>query len=417
MKKPLTLALFSLIFFSSFAQRNLKEGFVILNNNDTLKGFIDYREWYQNPYSIWFTTSKGTSTQRLSVRDISYFTISRREIYQRYTVRISTDRQSMDNISEKDTSSRTDTVFLKILNAGKNVTLLSYTDDVKERLYILPTGETIPVELQNSEYMSNGHMTSENQYRLVLLSISRRYETAGDDIQKLLYAQDYSQKNIIDICYRINGVDKTAIYQKEQTQPSHFRFFAGVGANRGQVIFNGDNHYTGKTDNPSYELVISGGADIFVNPAVGKMFIRSELSASGYKTEAYAFTNYNTAKQNYYLKFKQTNIALEEQLNYHLYNGNTFKWSVGAGGGFNFSSYPLNQERFLSEGSSDTSTSINNSYAEIKNFWLNGCFKSGVEIGNLEVKISYYPKSSISQSTRYGIDNSSLKLQVNYLFH
>ena len=147
------------------------------------------------------------------------------------------------------------------------------------------------------------------------------------------------------------------------------------------------------------------------------MFLRSQLSVSGYKAQAYAFTNYNTAKQNYYLKLKQTNIALQEQLNYNLYNGQIFKWFVGAGAGFNFSSYPLNQERFLSEGSSDTSTSINNNYAQIKKFWLNACLRSGFAIRNLEITLTYCLKSSVSQSARYGVDNSSLQLQINYLFY
>ena len=417
MKKILTLALCCLFFISSFAQKNIKEGFVILNNNDTLRGVIDYREWYQNPGSILFSTSREKNMQRFSVKDISYFTIGGTEIYQRYKIKISMDMQSMDNSREKDTSSRTDSVFLKVLQAGKNVTLFSYADDLKERLYILPRGETIPVELQNSEYMLNGQLVSENQYRLILLNISRRYNIEEKDIQTLLYTQNYSRKNINDICYRINEIDKTVIKQQEKTRPSRFRFFAGIGVNRGQLIFNGDNHYAGKTNSASYELVAGVGADIFLNPSVGKLFLRSRLSASGYKAEAYAFTNYNTAKQNYYLRFKQTNIALEELLNYNLYNGKNFKWSVGAGAGFNFSFYPLNQERFVNEALTDTSTSINNSYAQVEDFWLNASFRTGFSIRNLEITLAYYPKSSISQSTRYGIDNSSLQLQVNYLFY
>ena len=194
MKKPITLGICCLFFISSYAQKNLKEGFVILNNNDTLKGFIDYREWYQNPNSILFSQSKEKSMQRFKVKDISYFAISGKEIYQRHNVKISMDRQSMDDISEKDTSSRIDTVFLKVLHADKNITLFSYADGVKQRLYILPADETTPVELKNSEYMSNGQMKSENEYRLILLTIWRRYKTHGEDVQTLIFTQNYSQK-------------------------------------------------------------------------------------------------------------------------------------------------------------------------------------------------------------------------------
>lgn len=417
MKKTISFALCYLLCIAAFAQKNLKEGFVVLNSNDTLAGFIDYREWYKNPTGVQFSTTKETPVKRYKIRDVSYFSINGRETYQRFTVMISMDRKSMGNIGEKDTASRRDTVFLKVLQQGKNISLFSYSDDVKQRFYILPANETVPVELQNSVYLLNGQVTSEMEYRPILAGISRRFPTGSKELQTLIYTQNYSPNSIRDICYRINGIDQQVVKKVEKNKPASLRFFAGLSANRGLISFEGDNHYTGKSSEPSYGLEVHAGADMFVNPAVGRMFFRTQLSVSSYQTEGYYFANYFDMKENYYLRFKQRNIALHEQLNYNLYNGQNLKWFVGAGAGFNFSSYPLNEEKFIKESSSDTSTTINNNYiAKIKKFWMNASFRSGFAIRHLDVALAYFPKSSIVNYTHYQVANSSVQLQVTYMF-
>ncbi len=419
MKKVIAAGLCALFYISLHAQKNLKEGFVVLNNKDTLKGLIDYREWYKTPNSIMFTSSKEKRSQRYKVTDISSFAVNGIELYQRHTVKISMDRQLVvGNSGEKDTSGRTDMVFLRVLQSGKNITLFSYADDVKQRLYILPRDETTPVELQNSEYLSNGQVISENQYRSVLSDIARRFITPAEDIQTLIYANNYSQENISNICYRINGIDKVTVKQEEKNKPSHVRFFAGIGINRGALKFSGNNHYAGATSDASYQPLIAGGADIFINPAVGRMFLRSQLSVSQYKAAAVVVVQYQVSKETYNLTFKQTNLALHEQFNYNFYNSRNFKWSAGAGAGFNFSFYPMNEEKLLRERLTDTSTIINNNYVAFKkNFWLSTILRTSFSIRNLELSVAYYPKSSITNYADYQIDNSSLQLQINYLFH
>src|SRR5690349_21598375 len=98
MKRTVTLALCCLVFITSYAQKNLKEGFVVLNNGDTLKGFIDYREWYKNPNSVLFSVANAEDMQRYKLKDITSFAVNGREMYQRYLVKVSMDRILMGNI-------------------------------------------------------------------------------------------------------------------------------------------------------------------------------------------------------------------------------------------------------------------------------------------------------------------------------
>ncbi len=418
MKKAVALLFCAVICITCFAQRNMKDGYVVLNNGDTLKGFIDYREWYKNPVSVLYSAGKEKGRQAYKIKDISSFAVIGREEYRRYTVNISMDRQMVGNIGERDTSSSEGTVFLKIITEGKYVTLFSYTDDVKKRLYVLPADAATPVELQHSEYISDGQVANALEYRNVLSRIARTYTPDAKDIKALIYDQPYSPNTMAEICNRINGVTATTTAkQQDAATPSRFRFFAGAGINRGLISFGGANHYAGKTKGATYGPVVMAGADIFINPAIGRMFLRSQLSASAYKTEAYTFVKYFEAKENYYLQFKQQNIALHEQLNYNVYNGQHLKWFIGAGAGFNFSSYRKNEETFIRQGLSDTTTRVNSNYVPtLKKFWLNAVFRSGFTISKLDVAVAYYPKSALSQNTTTNVDNTSLQLQVVYLF-
>jgi len=42
---------------SSLAQSNYKPGYVVDLRNDTLKGFIDYKEWENNPKTFTFKSN------------------------------------------------------------------------------------------------------------------------------------------------------------------------------------------------------------------------------------------------------------------------------------------------------------------------------------------------------------------------
>lgn len=66
------------------AQKNLQPGYITLNNNDTLRGFIDYREWYRNPVAISFGLSREAPTNSFTIKDMRYFEVNNRESYQRH---------------------------------------------------------------------------------------------------------------------------------------------------------------------------------------------------------------------------------------------------------------------------------------------------------------------------------------------
>src|SRR5258708_31187958 len=117
----LLLALPSVI----FAQSNYYKGYVIKNNGDTLKGFINYHEWDQSPKTIDFRINKDDKqTLLFNPKAIKGFEITEMETYISYAGIISMNKMKLDDLPNKlDTSKRQDTIFLRPLATGLYLTL------------------------------------------------------------------------------------------------------------------------------------------------------------------------------------------------------------------------------------------------------------------------------------------------------
>jgi len=123
----------------SYAQSNYKPGYVVDLKGDTLKGFIDYREWHSNPNSINFkTTIDDAKPHQYTLAEVAFFAINKFETYVRYTGPVSMDAIDVGHMAySRDTSMSMVTAFFKVLQKGKNLALYSYTDGLKS-VFILP---------------------------------------------------------------------------------------------------------------------------------------------------------------------------------------------------------------------------------------------------------------------------------------
>ena len=110
-KSNCLVLMLSLISFAGFTQKKFKDGFVVLNNGDTARGYLEYKEWYTNPISVLFTKNLNEAGVRYSTNEIIYFEYNGMGLYQRFTVGVSLDNESLSSFSVKDTSSTVRTVF------------------------------------------------------------------------------------------------------------------------------------------------------------------------------------------------------------------------------------------------------------------------------------------------------------------
>jgi hypothetical protein len=205
MNKKIYLAL--LLFFPSliFAQSNYQPGVIVNIKGDTTHGFIDYKEWAQNSESIDFKTQLKSKPRQLGAKDIQYFGVDGYEYYRCYTVSITLNSMELDQLTSiPDTSTKTATVFLKILQTGKNVTLFSYTDDIKERFYVSDKTNGQPAELVFLRYLNpdEGGVVNRKYYQGQLGVIAENYHL---NLTGLVSHSNYDEVSLSKVIDKING--------------------------------------------------------------------------------------------------------------------------------------------------------------------------------------------------------------------
>lgn len=416
-----TFLLFS--FFHASAQTNYKQGFVITNNGETINGFINYREWYSNPDNISFKITLNDKVQAYHPTDISYFEITGIEQYQSAMVAISmgkTDIQTVGN--EIDTTSKTDQVFLKIVQKGANVSLLSYTDAIKTRFYVTDnkTGGA-PQELKYQPYLDRDSpsLKKKNVYYAQLIELANKYRQ--DDARAVIdriVVLDYNESEILKIINLINN-DTSAPVKKSNAHA--YSMYAGIGLNASQVTRQG-NPPTGTTDieKSSYLPELVFGVDVPFNPNTGRLVFRAELvlemikaNISNYDVE-YSSTTVRT------YSFTQTSASLRPQLVYNFFNGNSFKFYLGGGTVINFSRYSAaNTKKQMSSATVPGFNSVTDEKAPSSgSASFTPIAKAGFIIGKkLDLNFGYSPSTGIpSAANILGVSITTVEAGINYRF-
>lgn len=212
--KLLTNLIFFLPFFAA-AQSNFQPAFIVDAKGDTIKGKIDYTEWESSPKTILFQPD-GSQAKRLRPADIKFLSanVGHLALFESYAGPISTDYTDADRIGVgRDTSYRTDTVFLRVLQDGKRLKLFSYTDGIKTRYFIAESFSSQPIELVyrvywNSEEASNGNRTSyETAYKGQLYDQAVKAGVMTPALKRRIQSAAYQADDLMKITGIINGIN------------------------------------------------------------------------------------------------------------------------------------------------------------------------------------------------------------------
>ena len=137
--KPV-LFLLLLCSLSAHAQQSLRDGWVQVNNGDTLFGKIQERDWNTNPEQISFS---GSVKQTYAVADLRSFGLTGGDVYRRYTVSrwlmpVSDDAVLPDSTASSDQV----TAWLRVLVPG-TTTLASLNQPARRYFYLIDASGTI----------------------------------------------------------------------------------------------------------------------------------------------------------------------------------------------------------------------------------------------------------------------------------
>ena len=410
MKKILPLLLLLVVLFpcALFAQSNFKPGYILKTNGDTVKGYINYREWNLSPKKIEFKSSPNDNNiTSYQPSQIKAFGITDIDKYISYIGRVSVDDNTFPDLPAKlDTTTRTDTLFLQLIYQGTPLSLLVQRDAQKFRFFV-KENETHPVELKYHQYYADARqVTSISPYTGLLNRLANKYNPSSG-IHTTIEHSRFSSTSLANVIKQINNDDNKISPGSAGTVGS--RFFAGVALNRTTTEFSAENPFS-EVPSSSYTPRINVGFDFFPNKYTQRLFFRTELGFSAINP---SFKKAGPAVV-YGYSFKQYTISLTPQLIYNLYNKDNFKAYLGAGVVLN-NSINTNGSRTIEIYGTPNNSTTN---YELKSFWLGYQLQAGVIVNRrINIYASYSP--AITQYTNYvlfEIKNTSYSVGINYLF-
>lgn len=417
MTKPYYKLFFTVLLlpFISFAQSNYKTGYVINLQGDTLRGLIDYRMWDNNPDAVIFKKNVGeTNSIRYSPEDITLFTITGLASYEKYSGPVSMDEVDVNHLNSKDTSFKMASVFLRVLQKGKNVALYSYTDNLKSRYFVADNAGT-PKELIYRIYKGgNGNTMIDGTYLTQLNVLAIKYNALNDDLGKILEGAEYKESSLMLAVSKINNIKKDEL-NKMYPDHSKLGLYISAAVNMSTTSSSAVTAYSaaGGRSYTSYLPAVGLGVNFIPNVISDKVELRVDVSAgaakfhSTYKLKVSPYVAAQTS-------FNQLNISVSPQLIYNFYHAS--KLNIYAGAGliltyFNFTnSYFGTQDHMNVPGFPEEPFLFSKSDAAF-------LLKAGVRIHqNIEIYFNYITSESTSESPYFAFYNTNMHAGVSYFF-
>ncbi|MDB5029286.1 hypothetical protein [Mucilaginibacter sp.] len=389
MKYFLNLALL-FITFNAAAQSNYQNGFIVdKKTNDTVRGFIEYKNPAYTFQTILFKRTKETKEAILCTpADIKAFYIAPFYSYISYEGRVS------DNDKEVQ-------LFLEQRLKGNNATLYFNKDDKKTR-YFLKEKNASPVELTAAGFTGQ------------LKEVYYKYNTGNNKKLLALESTEFTLASLEDALHIIND----DVPEKEYTEAT-YQFYAGASV---AAVFSKAYNVLGRINDIKSTNIsprISVGVSLMHDPNVQKFILRGELSFS-YLKPSYSFSyspnGVNTIDNNTY-RYTAFSMAFTPQVIYNIYNSNSFKLFIGAGMAFNLSIYQTNETDYytITSFAPYTLTPATDYSIKYPPFLVNIPFQAGVQLNhNIEAAVNYSPRLTMGSQTNPKFQ--SVGVALRYIF-
>jgi hypothetical protein len=247
MKKCITIliALFSFTHYTKAGPEHFVEGYVLLNNGDTLKGLIDDQEWKTNPEVVSFKSSPGSPLTFYTPLTIRSFRILKGDLYFSFVGDVESSLLATSGLkSDPAPSPVKDTVFLRSLVIGKASLYYLFGENGREHYFIQKDNDSI-TELIYKKYLVNDgngtHIRQVEIYKSQLakfLSDCEEVAVAMMDIP-VTYSK-YSLVHTIQHYNKCQGAPETFVEEKEKWK---FEISLAGGINSSRLLFSSDDDF------------------------------------------------------------------------------------------------------------------------------------------------------------------------------
>ena len=377
--KRLSFLFFSCIAItlSSIAQRNFVNGYVVLSNNDTVKGFIDYRNWEKNPSRIIFKNSDAEREQVFTTNEIIGFAVDGFDRYRRAVVQMDMNPIDLRDLSENAADiTVTDTVFLRILVDGNRFNLYEFVNFKPHYFIKSASGEIEELTYTVKLSSSTGTLEINNGFQVQLRKILSSISASNDKFSKT-YQLKYEARSLAPFVASLNDPQSVFISHDAKKSKNEIKFFAGGGVAIGKLGFSGpDASLNSLVFKTSVSFAATFGVDFTASRNFQRLIFRLQVSANGFNAEGQGISGSN--KNEYDLR--QINITPGMAVIY-IFNGTGTARVYGGGElGYNLSFYPSHV--LTSTNQTSGSVSKREDFPRLKDSWVAINLKAGVIINN-----------------------------------
>lgn len=257
MKRLIWILLFIIFpFKNAIAQINFEQGTFTKNDGEVVNCLIKNVAWKNNPLKFQYKLSESDSEKEAAINEVKGFSVGG-YIFDRYTVAI---ERSGTTIGSLDTSGKpdfkTETLFLKVLVAGK-ISLLVYEDgNIRKYFYKTDTAEA-PEQLLYKKYEEDMKVKEYNRYKYQLAQLFADAKYPQRTYEHLKYEQKYLK----DIFLKYNGINGTATDETKGQNKSKFAFRVTAGVHQASLETRADVVGYREYQDFGNKTVFSGGLE------------------------------------------------------------------------------------------------------------------------------------------------------------
>jgi hypothetical protein len=390
----------------AFSQEKYIPGYVIKNNNDTLYGFVDYRNWEKNPDMVKFKKNIEDAPISFNPIDITEFKVDGENYVSGIINTEISPTQTDKLIEDPQINIKVDTTFLQTLFKGEKSLFYYKNSNGRENFYIKQDTEFDLLVYKRYIKRQDGKPVI-TEYRKYLGQLTLYLNDCGT-IKSKLDNVSYNQKSLIELFQYYYKCSQSDISFQKKTEKIHTEIGVLAGVSLTSLEFHsGAYAYLVEAGyNPSINFSSGIFFDLILPRNQGKWSFNNEILFSKYKAmgsykEYESENNYAiTTTEIGYSYFKINNLVRFKYPIGHLFlfiNG-----GVSSGFAINEINYKKIQSKYYTTESVVEELALNDTRIYEQGYILG----TGLKYGKLSFELRYEKGNGMSE---YISLNSSTK--------
>lgn len=301
--------------FNSVAQNNFVDGIIVSNQNDTLIGQINFKDWYINPTNIEFKIDE--KIRNFSPLDIKEFQVEN-EIYKSAVIKSEISSRKVHALSpNKELSIRIDTSFVRCLIIGNKSLYSNITKEENQNFYIGSDDQYTLLEYKKyaNQIGKKKFVSEEKKFSFQLLEYLDKCKYLNSSILEI----SYTEASIIELFskyYDQCASGKLAFKDNVESKSEKNKIGLLLGGQVTNLTFNGT---------PSFEYLNESKFSTALKPVVGmfyELYFKRRRNKISFVNEI-SYNYFQTDAQYEDRKHENHILNYDIRFNYHYVDLNT----------------------------------------------------------------------------------------------